>query len=184
MSVMTFLVSFCIAPSFSTRNMGNRPHSSLPMKKFALTLAFSHTGLFWYTVSIPAARDSAGEENSTFLPSRKISPSSARWLPAMILIRVDLPAPLSPNRPSTSPLWTSKLTPFKASTFPKLFLTFLTSRTGVLPSVPFISLSSSLYPHRTREQNSARPAIPRFTQNSAPAPGPSSSRLSPPAVEM
>src|SRR5579884_2874455 len=53
------------------------------------------------------------------LPSTKISPLSGMFTPAMVLIRVDLPAPLSPTRPTTSPEYTSKSTPRSACTAPK-----------------------------------------------------------------
>ena len=38
------------------------------------------------------------------------SPSSAAWMPAIVFTSVDLPAPLSPTRPTTSPAWTAKST--------------------------------------------------------------------------
>ena len=44
-----------------------------------------------------------GEVNVTFLPSSKISPLSGITAPQSTLMRVDLPAPLSPITPSTSP---------------------------------------------------------------------------------
>ncbi len=51
---------------------------------------------FWYTVSMPALRASSGDLKCTVLPSSLISPSSGVTAPQMALIRVDLPAPLSP----------------------------------------------------------------------------------------
>ena len=45
-------------------------------------------------------------------------PSLGRRTPAMHLTRVDLPAPLSPTRPTTSPRRISKLTSLSASTAP------------------------------------------------------------------
>src|ERR1700730_4173512 len=57
-----------------------------------------------------------GEVISTGRPSILISPRSGRWTPERILINVDLPAPLSPTRPHTSPGWTSRSTPLRACT--------------------------------------------------------------------
>src|SRR2546430_13568140 len=54
----------------------------------------------------------------TRLPSKRISPLSKPWIPAMHLIRVDFPAPLSPTNAITSPFWTSKSTSERACTEP------------------------------------------------------------------
>src|SRR3954454_20739398 len=51
-------------------------------------------------------------------------------MPATHLIKVDLPAPLSPTRAITSPSRTSKSTSRSASTDPKLLLTALSSSVG------------------------------------------------------
>src|SRR5690348_10708607 len=48
----------------------------------------------------------------------------------MILISVDLPAPLSPSRPSTSPFLRCRLTSRSAVTGPNRFATFSTRRTS------------------------------------------------------
>src|ERR1700758_3758995 len=57
-----------------------------------------------------------GEVISTKRPSILISPRFGRWTPDKILISVDLPAPLSPTKPHTSPAWISKSTPLSAWT--------------------------------------------------------------------
>src|SRR3954453_10288445 len=46
-------------------------------------------------------------------------PSSGFWKPEMVLMSVDLPAPLSPSRPSTSPLRRCRLMSRSAVTGPK-----------------------------------------------------------------
>ena len=56
------------------------------------------------------------------LPSNRISPLSAACVPAMHLISVDLPAPLSPTSAITSPCRTSKSTSVSASTEPNVFV--------------------------------------------------------------
>src|ERR1700729_992609 len=59
------------------------------------------------------------ERSVTSSPLRTIPPESGRWKPQRILISVDLPAPLSPSRPSTSPLRRCRLTSRSAVTGPK-----------------------------------------------------------------
>src|SRR5436190_24305798 len=49
-------------------------------------------------------------------------------MPEIALMRVDLPAPLSPTRATTSPAATSKSTSVRASTAPKRLVTPFTSR--------------------------------------------------------
>ena len=85
---------------------------------------------------------------ATGLPSIRISPSVGWCTPESVLIRVDLPAPLSPSRHITSPACTFMVTPFSAITEPKR-LTMLRSSTiggaplllpGRLGSVAMITL--------------------------------------------
>src|SRR5919107_536987 len=65
-------------------------------------------------------------------PSKRISTSSTGWIPAMHLIGVALPAPLSPTRAMTSPAATRKSTWYSAWTAPNRFETPRSSRTGWL----------------------------------------------------
>src|SRR5664280_2778583 len=74
------------------------------------------------------------------LPSKKISPLSYAMIPATHLIRVDLPAPLSPTSAMTSPLFTSKSTSVSAWTEPKAFEMLRRSRSGA-------SFATDLAPH-------------------------------------
>src|SRR4051794_33354367 len=73
---------------------------------------------------------SCGVFSWTGSPSHRASYSSPGWIPAITLIRVDLPAPLSPTRATTSPAWTSKSTSVSASTAPNRLVTPLSSRSG------------------------------------------------------
>src|SRR5437667_10394721 len=57
----------------------------------------------------------------TSFPSKRISPLSGLWMPATHLIKVDLPAPLSPTSAMTSPSRTSKSTSASACTDPNDF---------------------------------------------------------------
>src|SRR5262245_30867907 len=50
----------------------------------------------------------------------------------MTFTSVDLPAPLSPSRPSTSPRFTRRFTFCKAVSAPKRFATFSTRRASVI----------------------------------------------------
>src|SRR3954449_6142525 len=82
---------------------------------------------------MPSARASTGLWKWTARLLIRISPSEGGKLPAMILTRVDLPAPLSPMRPTASPGSTSKLTPLSASIAPKCFATPLSSSSAIHP---------------------------------------------------
>ena len=63
----------------------------------------------------------AAMRSSTSLPSTKISPCRGWCAPERILISVDLPAPLSPTRPTTSARSAWKSTPLSAWTPPYHF---------------------------------------------------------------
>src|ERR671911_2850038 len=82
---------------------------------------------------MPRSVASVGPVIFTSCPSKRICPSSAEWIPAIVFTRVDLPAPLSPTRATTSPSWTSKSTTLSAWTGPKLLLTPFRASTGVFP---------------------------------------------------
>ena len=51
-------------------------------------------------------------------PAKVIEPSRARGLPQIVIIRVDLPAPLAPISATISPSPTSTSTPFSAAMLP------------------------------------------------------------------
>src|SRR3954452_23630172 len=89
---------------------------------------------------MPSAAASFGPWMVTGRPSKTISPSSIGWMPAMHLISVDLPAPLSPTSAMTSPGATWKSTWYRAWTAPKLFDTPRSSRIGSL----LLTISSPL----------------------------------------
>src|SRR5918998_1504613 len=81
---------------------------------------------------MPSAAASLGPVSRAGSPSQKISPESTGWIPAMHLTSVDLPAPLSPTRAVTSPRRTVRSTSCSTCTGPKLLLTALSSRIGVV----------------------------------------------------
>src|SRR3954471_3430238 len=72
---------------------------------------------------MPRCVASSGREMCTSRPSHSNVPESAGPAPEIVLINVDLPAPLSPTRATTSPAWTSKSTLPRACTGPKDLLT-------------------------------------------------------------
>ena len=62
----------------------------------------------WKTLTIPAALAAAGSGKLASRPASNIRPVSGATTPAIILIRVDLPAPFSPRMACTRPAWTSR----------------------------------------------------------------------------
>src|SRR5687767_10274340 len=85
---------------------------------------------------MPSALASRGPCTWTGLPSKVYSPSSKAWIPAIPLIRVLLPAPLSPTSAVTWPARTSRSTPRSTCTAPKLFWMLRRLSSGVLASAP------------------------------------------------
>src|ERR1700735_2801068 len=79
---------------------------------------------------MPLSRASCGEEKAMRRRSSWISPTSSWKTPEIALIRVDLPAPLSPARATTSPGCTSSETPASAWTPPKCLVALRTVRMG------------------------------------------------------
>src|SRR4051794_12507844 len=79
---------------------------------------------------MPSERAWSTERSSVSSPLMNSRPSSGFWKPEMILISVDLPAPLSPSSPSTSPLPRRRFTSRSAVTGPKRLPTFSTRRTS------------------------------------------------------
>src|SRR5258708_17604477 len=67
---------------------------------------------------MPSGRAWSTDLNVTSSSSRKILPVVGGWKPQRILSRVDLPAPLSPIRPRTSPRPRWRLTSVRAVTAP------------------------------------------------------------------
>src|SRR4029077_1339114 len=80
---------------------------------------------------MPSLAASFGPWIWTSSPSNRISPLSGECVPAMHLISVDLPAPLSPTSAITSPLRTSKSTSVSACTDPNDFVMLRSWRSGV-----------------------------------------------------
>src|SRR5258706_6948692 len=79
---------------------------------------------------MPWSSESRGEENDTALPSTLSVPDVCGCSPEMILMRVDLPAPLSPSTQATSPARTVRLMPSSAMIGPKALPTSSISTSG------------------------------------------------------
>src|SRR3989344_3508702 len=92
--------------------------SSRPRNRFSAMVMAGATARSWYTVSMPARRASMGLLNWMRWPSSRISPSSGTVAPDSALMRLDLPAPLSPITARISPARSSKSAPSSAVTWP------------------------------------------------------------------
>src|SRR3954471_15302459 len=81
---------------------------------------------------MPARRASPGLRNCTGWPSRRISPLSGTIAPESALIRLDLPAPLSPITARISPGYNSRSLPSMATTRPYRLVRLRACSTGVV----------------------------------------------------
>src|SRR5258706_10954103 len=84
-------------------------------------------------MAIPAARASRTDRKRVSRPSSAKRPENSACTPAMIFISVLFPAPFSPTRPWISPAESTKSTPRSASTPPKAFVIWCSSRMGERP---------------------------------------------------
>ena len=89
---------------------------SRPRKMFSATDISSTGESSWWIMATPSSWALAGESMVTSFPSIKTCPPSLRWMPAMIFIMVDFPAPFSPIRAWTVPGSSLKSTPWRTST--------------------------------------------------------------------
>src|SRR3954447_15561361 len=85
---------------------------------------------------MPSDRACSTERSSVSSPLMISRPSSGRWKPEMIFISVDLPAPLSPSSPSTSPWPRCRLISCSAVTGPNRLATFSTRRQSSAKAAP------------------------------------------------
>src|SRR5437899_9520537 len=116
---------------------GERPLKiSRPRKRFSIAFRFGQLESSWKMSVTPASCAWWMERNAVLFPSQTISPASARWTPARIFIRVDMPSPVTQMRPTTSTRQTAKLTSYMALTHGKDFDTCRISRRGAVTSRP------------------------------------------------
>src|SRR5215471_9697608 len=103
-------------------------------------------------------------------PSRRAVPASALSRPSRTRIVVDLPAPLGPRKPCTSPAATSRSSPSSARVAPKVLtrpLTSIASTPGIVHLVhEFVNLLNSLYANRVVRDEEA---VGRFIESFASA---------------
>src|SRR5690348_5117087 len=92
----------------------------------------------------------SGRTPASERPSKRMSPSSRRALPAMSENSVVLPAPFAPISPQISPASTAKVTSRTASTPPKRFETCSSSSSGIGPTC-LSSCDQTLNPAGQRE---------------------------------
>src|SRR3954447_14677365 len=100
---------------------------------------------------MPSERAWSTERSSVSSPRTYSVPSSGFWKPEMILISVDLPAPLSPSSPSTSPFLRCMLTSRSAVTGPKRLATFSTRRTSSDTAPPSHPADVHVDDHRNQD---------------------------------
>src|SRR6266487_4511843 len=101
---------------------------------------------------MPRPVASLGPCRWTGLPFQRISPLVGSQIPEMVLISVDLPAPLSPTRAVTWPADMSRSTPASACTGPKLLPSPRSRSSGALPAAAGVWLFAAL-------PEGARPAV-------------------------
>ena len=107
--------------SIVTSSSSRCRRASWPSSMFCTMSRLSHSARSWYTVAIPAWVASFGVRKCARCPCQTISPCDGSQMPEMVLIRVDLPAPLSPTRAVTCPAGMSRSIPLSACTGPKFF---------------------------------------------------------------
>ena len=100
----------------------------------AAAVRLSQSARSWWTISMPCRRASSGRCSAISRPSIRIVPSLGRKLPAIILTSVDLPAPLSPISPTTSPASSVTDTSLTAWMAPKCFEMCSSSSTATAQS--------------------------------------------------
>src|SRR3954452_12132681 len=93
---------------------------------------------------MPRAAASRGPETVTGRPSKRNSPLSIGWIPAIALISVLLPAPLSPTSAVTLPRKAVRCTSCSTWTAPKLLLMPRSSSVGVSSSGRLAGVDTSL----------------------------------------
>src|SRR3954470_20142970 len=102
---------------------------------------------------MPSERAWSTDLSSVSSPLTIRRPPSGFWKPEMILISVDLPAPLSPSRPSTSPLRRRRLTSRSAVTGPKRLETLSTRRTSSDTAPPPDATDVDIDDHRDQDRD-------------------------------
>src|SRR3954452_13172937 len=90
----------------------------VPILRFSPTVSREKMRRFSGTSEMPRRRMRSGDRPSMRLPSKAIVPRAGRRTPVIVISVVDLPAPLWPTRPTSSPSSTSSDRPCTAATRP------------------------------------------------------------------
>src|SRR5512147_3160376 len=104
-------------------------------------------------VSMPRSRASRGPAKVTGLPWKMISPSVGWYTPETILMKVDLPAPLSPSRPITWPGKISMLMSLTATRPPKRLVRFFALNKGSMLASLLAQLAPELIDDHCQDQH-------------------------------
>ena len=99
------------------RRQPNPVTSRCITRAFSATLRLGQSDPSWNTKRSAGCRI----PNDAAAPASRMDPSSGVTVPASTFISVDLPAPLCPTTATHSPPFTTKSTPRRACTAPKLF---------------------------------------------------------------
>ncbi len=140
------------------RSMNPARRGSAPRKTFWATVSRGTRATSCATRAIPLMRARRGEPNETVVPRRTRSPWSCGKTPAMILPRVDLPAPFSPTNAWTDPARTVMETSSRARVAPNDLPMPRTSRCATSASVAMAAVARAAQP--TRDPGLS-PATPR-----------------------
>src|SRR5690606_36114987 len=132
-AISSRVTAFALSKSNSLSGPNLRT-GSRPIQKFRVTDMRGIIARSWYTVATPASIASRGLEKVTSSPSIRILPLVGLWTPDIVLMKVDLPAPLSPGRQWHSPGRTETETPARAMTGPKCFWMSMSSIRGLVIS--------------------------------------------------
>ncbi len=135
------------------RSMKPARFGSAPRNTFSATVSLGTRATSCATSAIPRTSAARGEPNATGVPCRTRSPWSCGNTPAMILPRVDLPAPFSPTKAWTVPCRMAIETSSRARVAPKDFPSPRTSR--------WTTSSACIVVSRPATRSDVSPATPR-----------------------
>jgi len=100
--------------SMSASISGLSSRTKAPICRFSVMVMRAKTPRPSGTITRPCLTSSHAPWPLMLRPMNSISPSATIWMPVMAFSVVVLPAPLAPMRLTSSPWWTSKLTPLTA----------------------------------------------------------------------
>src|SRR6218665_1081836 len=137
---------------------------SRPMKKLRVTDISGIIARSWNTVAMPAFMAWRGLSSTTSAPLTSMVPPEGLCTPDMVLMKVDLPAPLSPSRQWHSPAWMANETPDRAMMLPNRFSIARISTNGwglgwaaaVISALPGHALADGVVEQHGHQQHRAQ----------------------------